>query len=285
MATAVVDGIETRYEIVGSGPPLLMYAPGGFDATVEKWSSLGVYARVKPLEHLSKHYSCIAFDRRECGQSGGRVEPIGWKHYVLQGKGLLDHLGIRRAHLMGGCMGCPPVVAFAVEHPQVVASMVLWWPVGGQSYRVKGQGRFNEHEAFVREQGLPNVVDLVKREGKPFGSDPRGGPWASVIKRDGAFADRYAKLDRSEYLETLLSMRDALLDRDTAPGAEPEELAALDIPAWIVPGNDESHATSAARYLQECLPRAEYWDAQPEAQTAESAPPRLLDFLSRAPQP
>ena len=285
MATAVIDGIETRYEVTGSGPPLLMFSPGGFDATVEKWSSLGVYARVKPLEHLAKRYSCIAFDRRECGQSGGRVEPIGWKHYVLQAKGLLDHLGIRRAHLMGGCMGCAPVAAFAVEYPQAVASMVLWWPVGGAKYRIKGRGRFDEHEAFVRERGLAEVVALVQREGKPFGADPRGGPWASVIKRDAAFAGRYAKQDRVAYLETLLAMRDALLDRDTAPGAEPEELMALDIPAWIVPGKDESHATSAARYLEECLPRAEYWDAPPAGQTGETAPPKLLDFLARAPQP
>ena len=42
MATATIDGIHTRYEVVGSGPPLLMYSPGGFDATVEKWSTLGV---------------------------------------------------------------------------------------------------------------------------------------------------------------------------------------------------------------------------------------------------
>jgi hypothetical protein len=28
MPRAVIDGIETRYEIVGSGPPLLIYAPG-----------------------------------------------------------------------------------------------------------------------------------------------------------------------------------------------------------------------------------------------------------------
>jgi hypothetical protein len=35
MSTAVIDGIATRYEIVGSGPPLLMYAPGGFNAVVE----------------------------------------------------------------------------------------------------------------------------------------------------------------------------------------------------------------------------------------------------------
>ena len=285
MATAIVDGIETRYELIGSGPPLLMFSPGGYDATIEKWSSLGVYARVQPLEHLSKRYTCIAFDRRECGQSGGRVEPIGWKHFVLQAKGLLDHLGIQRAHLMGGCMGCAPVVAFAVEHPQAVAGMVLWWPVGGATYRAKGEARFGEHTAFVGTHGLPAVVEHVKREGKPFGSDPSGGPWASVIKRDPVFAEKYARQDRDAYLGIVADMRAALLDRDTAPGAEPEELQQLDIPAWIVPGNDESHATSAARYLQECLPRAEYWDALPEAQTAESAPPRLLDFLSRAPKP
>ena len=105
MAEATIDGIRTHYEVLGDGPPILMYAPGGFDATIEKWRTQGVYQRVKFLEHLPKRHRCIAFDRRECGQSGGRVEDIGWAHYVRQGKGLLEHLGIERAHIMGGCMG------------------------------------------------------------------------------------------------------------------------------------------------------------------------------------
>ena len=50
MPTALIDGITTRYEVMGSGPPLLMWAPGGFDATLEKWTTLGVYARIKLLE-------------------------------------------------------------------------------------------------------------------------------------------------------------------------------------------------------------------------------------------
>ena len=74
-------------------------------------------------------------------------------------------------------------------------------------------------------------------------------------------------------------MARTLFDRDTAPGAEPEDLLQLSIPALIVPGRDASHATSAARYLEECLPNAQYWDAAVEAQTEESAPPRLLAFL------
>ncbi len=47
MPSVLIDGIETRYEIAGSGPPLLMYAPGGFNAVVEAWSTLGIYAKIK----------------------------------------------------------------------------------------------------------------------------------------------------------------------------------------------------------------------------------------------
>jgi pimeloyl-ACP methyl ester carboxylesterase len=279
VADAVIDGIKTRYEVIGSGPPLLMYSPGGFDATVEKWSTQGVYTRIRLLDHLPKKYSCIVFDRRECGQSGGRVERITWSHYVAQGKGLLDHLKIKRAHIMGACMGCCPVAAFGVAHPEATLSMVLYWPVGGAKYRIKGHQRFAEHLSFVSQHGLAEVVALVSKEGKAFNADARGGPWASVIRHDRAFAETYAKLDVEKYKPIVEGMCRALLDRDTAPGAEPEDLLKLDIPALIIPGRDESHTTSAARYLEECLPRAQYWDVLPAGQTEETAPARVLQFL------
>ncbi len=282
MATASLDGIATRYEVFGSGPPVLMFSPGGFDATVEKWSTLGVYARVKLLEHLPKKFMCIAYDRRETGQSGGRVERVSWDSFVAQGKALLKHLQIERAHLIGGCMGCSVATAFAAAHPQSVMSMVLWWPVGGARYRIKGQQRFAEHLAFVQQQGLQAVVELVAKDGKPFGADPRGGPWASVIRHDRAFASDYAKQDVEKYKLVVAGMARVLLDRDTSPGAEPEDLLRLDIPALVVPGRDESHATSAARYLEECLPRSEYWDVPVAGQTEATAPARVLQFLEGA---
>jgi pimeloyl-ACP methyl ester carboxylesterase len=272
----------TRYEVIGEGPPLLMYAPGGFDATVEKWTSLGVYARIRLLDHLPRRYRCIVFDRRECGKSGGRVEGISWAHYVAQGRGLLDHLKIERAHLMGGCMGCSPVAAFGVAHPQRVLSMVLYWPVGGAKYRIAAHQRFAEHLAFVEQHGLGEVVALVAREGKAFNADARGGPWASVIKNDRRFAESYARLDLRKYKTTVEDMKRALFDRDTAPGAEPEDLLRCDIPALVVPGRDASHATSAARYLEECLPKSEYWDVLPDGQTEQTAPRRVLEFLEKA---
>ena len=282
MPTATIGGIATRYEVTGSGAPLLMFSPGGFDATVEKWSSLGVYARVKLLEHLPKKYMCIAYDRRETGQSGGRVERVAWRDFAAQGRGLLDHLGIERAHLIGGCMGCSVAIALATAYPQSTMSMILWWPVGGAKYRIKGQQRFAEHLAFVQQQGLQAVADLVARDGKPFGADPRGGPWASVIRHDKAFAAGYTQLDAERYKLIVAGMSRVLLDRDTAPGAEPEDLLRLDIPALVVPGRDESHATSAARYLEECLPRAEYWDVPAAEQTEANAPARILKFLEDA---
>ena len=282
MPFAIIDGINTRYEVVGDGPPLLMFSPGGFDATLEKWSSLGVYAKTKPLDHLSKKYSCIIFDRRECGQSGGRVERVGWADYVAQGRGLLDHLNITHAHLMGGCMGCCPVMAFAVAHPQATLSMILYWPVGGARYRISGHQRFAEHLAFVHQHGLDAVVALVAKDGKPFGGDPRGGPWASVLKHDKAFTERYLKQNVDHYKLIVAGMARTLLDRDTAPGAEPEDLMRLNIPALVVPGHDASHATSAARYLEECIPGAEYWDVPAAEQTEANAPQRLLEFLDKA---
>jgi hypothetical protein len=57
---------------------------------------------------------------------------------------------------------------------------------------------------------------------------------------------------------------------------------ALDVPALVVPGQDEAQATSAARYLQECLASSRYWDVPVAQQTQETLRPLLLDFLASA---
>lgn len=282
MKTAVLDGISTRYDIVGEGPPILMYAPAGFDATLDKWATQGVYAKIKVMDHLPKHFSCIIFDRRECGHSGGRVERVTYAHYVRQGLALLDHLKIERAHLMGGCMGVSPVSMFGCMYPDRVQKMILYWPVGGAKYRMTAHARFSEHMGYVSREGLSGVVKLARETGKPFGADPRGGPWASVLQRDEAFAEKYAKLDVDKYKAVVAGFVRSMFDRDTAPGPEPEDMLQCDVPALIVPGADASHATSAARYLQECLPKSEYWDIAVSAQSEETVMPRLVEFLKKA---
>ena len=265
--------------MIGEGPPLLMYSPGGLDATLEKWRTQSIYSRIKLLEQLERQYQCIVFDRRESGQSGGRVEVVTWAHYVAQGKGLLEHLGIERAHLVGACMGCCSVAAFAVAYPETVQSLVLYWPVGGAKYRINNHQRFANHLDHVEKHSLAEVAAAAIASGKSFGEDPRVGPWAAVIRHDRAFAETFSGQNKEDYKRIVAEMCRALYDRDTAPGAEPEDLMRLDVPALIVPGRDASHATSAARYLEECLPRAEYWDVLPEAQTEQTAPARVLEFL------
>ena len=278
MPTAVVDGITTRYEVAGYGPPLLMFSPGGFDSTLESWRTVGIYRRLDLLDHLSQRYTCITFDRRESGRSGGRVERVGFSDYVAQGRGLLDHLGIGSAYLMGGCVGCSTVVAFGVAHPDRVRGMVLFSPAGGVKYRMKQHARFRSTWPTSRSTAWSSG-----RAGAGLGQGLHRRPAGRAVgERDPhrRRVRRRVRHDRPRSLRVVVGgLARLLFDRDTVPGAEPEDLLQLDVPALIVPGQDESHAPSAARYLQECLPRAEYWDVPVAEQTAQTAPPRILEFL------
>jgi pimeloyl-ACP methyl ester carboxylesterase len=278
-STAVVDGIVTRYEVAGSGPPLLMFSPGGFNATLDGWETHGLYQRTRMLARLRQRFTCITFDKRESGRSGGRVERVRWTDYVNQGVGLLDHLGYGRVHVMGACVGCSIATLLATTHRDRVAGMVLYSPAGGPKYRRKQHARFTAHLAYVAEHGLAGVAALAGATEAGFSDDGRVGPWVSVLRSDPDFAARYVELDVSRYQTIVAGMSRLLFDRDTVPGAEPEDLLTLDIPALIVPGEDSSHAPSAARYLQECLPAAQYWDVPVAEQTADTAPARVIEFL------
>jgi pimeloyl-ACP methyl ester carboxylesterase len=175
------------------------------------------------------------------------------------------------------------VLALAVAHPRRLRGMVLYSPAGGPRYRMTQHARFGQHAAYVAEHALAAVVSLARAHDRTFSQDPRVGPWASVIRNDPDFAVEYANRDVADYLLALNGSARTLYDRDTVPGAEPEDLMRLETPALIVPGQDLSHAPSAARYLQECLPRADYWDAPVAAQTAQAAPARVLGFLDSVP--
>jgi pimeloyl-ACP methyl ester carboxylesterase len=279
VSTAVVDGIVTRYEVAGSGPPLLMFSPGGFNASLDSWETHGLYQRTGMLARLRERFTAITFDKRESGRSGGRVERVRWADYVNQGVGLLDHLGYGRVHVMGACVGCSIATLLATTHRDRVAGMVLYSPAGGPKYRRTQHARFAAHLAHVTEHGLTGVAALVGATEAGFSHDGRVGPWVSVLRSDPEFAARYVELDQARYETIVAGMSRLLFDRDTVPGAEPEDLLALDIPALIVPGQDASHAPSAARYLQECLPAAQYWDVPVVEQTADTAPARVIEFL------
>ena len=280
MPSTRIDGLVTHYEVTGSGPPLLLFSPGGFDATLDNWATHGVYRRTRLVSQLAERHTCIAFDRRESGSSGGRVERITWTRYAEQGLGLLDHLGVDRAHLMGGCVGCSVATTFAVAHPDRTAGMVLYSPAGGARYRLTQHGRFQRHAAFVAEHGMAAVADRARRSPSGFGADPPVGPWAGMLRADPEFASAYSALDPDRYRIVVEGMCRTMFDRDSVPGPEPEDLLTLRVPALVVPGQDASHARSAAWFLHECLTGSELWDVPVPAQTEQTAPQRVLQFLS-----
>ena len=277
MALASIDGIETYYETHGSGSPLLMFAPGGFDATIDKWRTASAWTRINALEALAAEHTLILYDRRESGKSAGRVETLGWRIYVQQAKALLGHLEIHAAFVMGGCMGCSVALAFAVCYPESTRALLLHWPVGGYRWKTSGLDRFQRHLNFAKQHGLKGVLDRAHLE-KSFWSDPEAGPWASVIARDSGFAERFASQDPDRYCGIVATSARNLFDRDTATGPEPEELMGIKAPALIIPGDDRSHATSGAHYLRECLPNAHFWNVMPPEQTTERVCDRVLEF-------
>jgi pimeloyl-ACP methyl ester carboxylesterase len=277
MPNATINGIKIVYEEHGEGPPLLMLAPGGFDSTIEKWSTAGVWAKMDTVNTLGKHFRCIAYDRREAGGSGGRIEHLSWGLYADEAAGLLDHLGIEKAFVLGGCMGCSVATAFGARHPERGLGLLLHWPVGGYSWKTLARVRFAQHTDYVREAGLESVVEAARA--KPgFWADPRGGLWSAVLSHDDEFAKNFVAQDQERYLALSEVNARTLFDRDTAGGAEPEELTAMHIPAVIIPGDDPAHRLSASHYLNELLPEVEFWNVLPPEQDASRVAGRLIEF-------
>lgn len=281
MPVVEIDGIKTRYEMVGDGPPILMFSPGGFDSSLDNWTSFGRYKDLGFVDSLSKEYTCVVFDRRESGQSGGRLERLSWSKYVTQAIGLVDHLKLDSVHTMGGCVGCSSAALLAVSQPKRVRSMVLFSPAGGVTYRTAQHSRFTRHLSFVMEHGMAAVVELARSTTTGFTKDPRVSPWAPLLRSDDAFASAFATTELDRYLAIVSGSSRLLFDRDTVPGPEPEDLQLLDVPALVVPGEDLSHTRSAARYLQECLPNSDYWDVPVAEQTSEASTKRVIEFLSK----
>jgi pimeloyl-ACP methyl ester carboxylesterase len=277
MPVTTIDGIETYYETHGSGTPILMCAPGGFDATIDKWRVASAWTGMDAIGALAAEHTVIVYDRRECGQSGGRVERLSWASYTRQGKALLDHLKIDSAWIMGGCMGCSVALAFGVHYPETTRGLLLHWPVGGFRWKVNSQERFMRHGNFARQNGLSGVVERA-RGGKSFWTDSESGPWATAIAKDTGFADRFASQDLERYLSLIITSGRGMFDRDTATGAEPEEVMGVKAPALIIPGDDQSHATSAAHYLRELLPKSEFCNVMPPEQTTQKICHRVLEF-------
>ncbi|MGH8621126.1 MAG: alpha/beta fold hydrolase, partial [Burkholderiales bacterium] len=216
---------------------------------------------------LVPHFRVIVYDRRESGGSGGCIEPLSWALCARHASGLLDHIGVEQAFLLGGCVGCSIALALAAQYPERCRALLLHWPVGGYYWLERGRANFDRHIAFARGHGLEAVAELARRS-RIFWSDPDAGPWSSIIASDREFAEAFVRQDLGRYLQIVEQSRDSLFSDTLPAGATCEQLVAMKIPAFIMPGNDPLHTASCAQVLRELVPQAQLSSLKPSQQNA-----------------
>jgi pimeloyl-ACP methyl ester carboxylesterase len=279
MPFATIDGIKTNYQVTGSGTPLLMLAPGGFDSSIMRWSASGAWKELLPLNALADQFQVIAYDRREAGDSGGRIEPLTWELYVKQATGLLDHLGVDSAYMLGGCMGVSVALAIGRLAPKRVRGLLLHWPVGGYRWMLKGRGFFDGQIAYVREHGLAGVLERAKELKTFWRGDPSGGPWSAALANDPALAESFVKQELAHYIRILERSRDTLFNDTMPSGATGEQLIAMQASACVMTGDDASHAHSAAVALRELLPKVQMSPLMPPQQSGAAVGAWIRDSV------
>jgi pimeloyl-ACP methyl ester carboxylesterase len=121
MGHAKVNGVELEYEVVGSGDAVLLIH-GAHIA-----DALQPLVAEPALERLQR----IRYHRRGLGGSTRPVEagPTSVAVQAWDAAGLLDHLGVDRAHLVGHSLGGAIALELAAQHPTRVASLALLEPM------------------------------------------------------------------------------------------------------------------------------------------------------------
>jgi pimeloyl-ACP methyl ester carboxylesterase len=119
MSYATNDGIRIRYEINGSGPPLLLHI--GFVGGLEDWIDAGYVAP------LVGNYRLVLLDPRGQGRSDKPHDPALYtlRHRVGDVLAVLDAEGIDWAHVWGYSMGGRVGFALGVFAPDRLASLVI----------------------------------------------------------------------------------------------------------------------------------------------------------------
>ncbi|MDA3015146.1 MAG: alpha/beta hydrolase [Actinomycetota bacterium] len=241
---ALSSGIELEYETFGSpsDPTLLLVM--GFTAQMIAWDA----RFCSMLADRGRHV--VRFDNRDCGLSthldGVTVDSAGVLSVALTGEGempevpyllsdmaadgvgLLDHLGVDRAHVVGASMGGMIVQTMAIEHPHRLQSVVSIMSTTG-----------------APDVGLPTPEAMEALLAEPptdreayIDSSSRWAVWASKRHYDPERArqNAAASYDRAFYPEGASRQVAAIF----ASGDRTERLGSLSVPMLVIHGEDDT---------------------------------------------
>lgn len=110
-----VGDIRLRYRIDGGSPPVLVI--GGHMQPLDSWAL--------QVREMKQHFRVVRFDNRGTGLSDAPPGPYSMEQMAGDAVALLDHLRIRRAHVVGVSMGGMIAQHLALLHPERVKRMVL----------------------------------------------------------------------------------------------------------------------------------------------------------------
>lgn len=124
-------GAVIHYEVHGNGFPLVLFAPGGMNSVAQMWLESPAAPGqpmpwIDPREVLSDSFMVVAMDQRNAGSSKGPISSgDSWNTYTDDHLALLDHLGLDRVHVMGGCIGSSYCLGVCHAAPERVSAAVL----------------------------------------------------------------------------------------------------------------------------------------------------------------
>ena len=115
MESANVNGVELEYEVIGTGEPVLLISPVLADG----------FLPLLAEPALADRYQLVWYHKRGWVGSTHTPPPVSIADHAADAAALLDHLGVRRAHIAGHSSGAAVAAQLALDHPEYVHTLML----------------------------------------------------------------------------------------------------------------------------------------------------------------
>jgi pimeloyl-ACP methyl ester carboxylesterase len=118
MDRAKVNGVELEYEVRGAGEPVLF-----IDMLIAD-----CFVPLLPEPALAHSFQLIRYHKRGWVGSTHTPPPVSIGAHAADAAALLEHLGVRRAHIAGHSTGASIGAQLALDHPEKVHTLTLLEP-------------------------------------------------------------------------------------------------------------------------------------------------------------